>query len=232
MNFFELNASDESGIDTIRKKVKRWAKLKTLDSAVPFKIVFLDEADFLTMNSQTALRRIMEDHYSTCRFILACNYLHKIIQPLRSRSSIFHFQPLAEPDMVSYLRKIAKQEVRKGGRKLVKLSTVKGIVSRSGGDMRMALNFLEQALEGASFSTKTTGLLDMTWKEFLPVSYEQDATVLVEQLHAEALKRKSGRMIRRLAEADRDISRGATKVIQLQALFLDLKDMAERRRKR
>ncbi|MEM4205632.1 MAG: AAA family ATPase, partial [Candidatus Anstonellales archaeon] len=71
-NFLELNASDERGIDTIREKVKEFAKLLP-DNEVGFKIVFLDEADALTTDAQQALRRMMELYSKYTRFILSCN---------------------------------------------------------------------------------------------------------------------------------------------------------------
>ncbi len=70
-NYLELNASDERGIDVVRQKVKDFARTKALAS-VPFKVIFLDEADALTREAQQALRRTMENFTSTCRFILSC----------------------------------------------------------------------------------------------------------------------------------------------------------------
>ncbi len=227
MNFFQLNASDETGIDTIRKKVKMWAKIKTLDTGgVPFKIIFLDEADFLTKNSQTALRRIMEDYYSTTRFILACNYLNKIIKPLRSRCSCFLFKPLPSKSVFKYLLKIAKREKKK-----ISISTAKGIVERAGGDIRQAMNFLEQALEGEKFAARNKDMLDMSWKDFVDLSYAEDTTLILEQLHKEALDQGSPDMIQAIGEADAAISRGATGVIQIQSLFLELKEYSKKKRR-
>jgi replication factor C small subunit len=72
-NYLELNASDERGINVIREKVKNFARTKSIGN-IPFKIIFLDEADALTPEAQQALRRTMENYSSTCRFILSCNY--------------------------------------------------------------------------------------------------------------------------------------------------------------
>src|SRR3989344_4948958 len=107
-NLLELNASDERGIDTIRIKVKDFARTISLDKT--FKIIYLDEADSLTRDAQHALRRTMEKYSDTARFILACNYSSKIIQPIQSRTAVFRFSQLAESDITKFLRQIAKNE--------------------------------------------------------------------------------------------------------------------------
>jgi len=76
MNFRELNASDERGIDVVRNQIKQFARTTPLGDA-SFKILFLDEADALTTDAQAALRRTMESYAQTCRFILSCNYSSK-----------------------------------------------------------------------------------------------------------------------------------------------------------
>ena len=76
-NLLEMNASDERGLQSVRTKVKEFARMAP-DQNVPFKLIFLDEADALTPDAQGALRRIMEQYAGTCRFILSCNYSSKI----------------------------------------------------------------------------------------------------------------------------------------------------------
>jgi len=108
-NFLELNASDERGIDVIRVKVKEFARTRAIGD-VPFKIIYLDECDALTKEAQQALRRTMENHTTTCRFILSCNYSSKIIDPIQSRCTIFRFKPLDKKEIEQIIDHIAKQE--------------------------------------------------------------------------------------------------------------------------
>ncbi|MFA5061029.1 MAG: replication factor C small subunit [Candidatus Pacearchaeota archaeon] len=108
-NYLELNASDERGIDVVRQKVKDFARTKAI-SNVPFKVIFLDEADALTREAQQALRRTMENYTSTCRFIMSCNYSSKIIDPIQSRTVVFRFQLLEKKDIKRRIDLIAERE--------------------------------------------------------------------------------------------------------------------------
>src|SRR2546425_998250 len=92
-NYFELNSSDERGIETVRTKVKEIARLAPF-GGTNFKIIFLDEADNLTADAQAALRRTMETYSKTSRFILSANYSSRLIEPIQSRTAVFRFRPL------------------------------------------------------------------------------------------------------------------------------------------
>lgn len=144
-NFHELNASDERGIDVVRGKIKEFARTAAIGMK-NFKIIFLDEADALTTDAQSALRRTMEKYAQTCRFILSCNYSSKIIEPIQSRCAVFRFRPLRETDVKKYLGLVAKQEsiaVNKDG--------FDALVYVAQGDLRKAVNSLQVA---ASLSSK------------------------------------------------------------------------------
>ena len=137
--FLELNASDERGIDVIRNKVKEFART-VAPGNVPFKVILLDEADNMTADAQQALRRTMELYTQTTRFILACNYLSKIIEPIQSRTALFRFYPLKKEDVVARLAYIAKNERVEYDEKA--LETIYDVTQ---GDMRKAINVLQAA---------------------------------------------------------------------------------------
>ena len=138
-----LHNSDERGIQTIREKIKDFARTAPVANA-PFKIIFLDEADALTRDAQQALRRIMEKYSTNVRFILSCNYSSKIIDPIQSRCAIFRFKPLGKEDILQLLKKIAEKEGLK-----VQGNALEIIAEISEGDARRAVNLL-QAIAAAS----------------------------------------------------------------------------------
>jgi len=99
-DYLYLNASDENGIDMIREKVKGFASSATFN---PIKVVILDEADFLTQPAQAALRNIIEEYSINTRFILTCNYIERLIEPLTSRCEIHILKPPSMPDVARHI---------------------------------------------------------------------------------------------------------------------------------
>lgn len=146
-NMLELNASDERGIDTIRTKVKDYARTRPIGD-FPYKIILLDECDALTADAQNALRRTMEMFTHTTRFILDCNYSSRIIEPIQSRCAVFRFRRLTEKDIEQMFRRIAKEE-----KLTVTPEAVQAITYLSEGDLRKAINILQAA---AALSKKVT----------------------------------------------------------------------------
>ena len=146
-NYLELNASDERGINIVREKVKDFARTKALGN-VPFKVIFLDEADALTPEAQQALRRTMENYSSTCRFVLSCNYSSKIIDPIQSRCAIFRFKLLEKKDIMKVLRGIADKEELE-----VTDDSLSEIYEASEGDCRRSINLMQST---AAVSPKIT----------------------------------------------------------------------------
>ncbi|MFB5606181.1 MAG: replication factor C small subunit [Nitrosarchaeum sp.] len=133
----ELNASDERGIGMVREKVKKFSRYAGMVE-VPFKIIILDEADEMTSDAQTALRRIIEDTAKYCRFILIANNISKIIDPIQSRCATFKFTSIPEEDMINHLENIAKKEKVKSDKK-----GLKAIYEYSDGDLRHAINLMQ-----------------------------------------------------------------------------------------
>jgi replication factor C small subunit len=163
-NLLEMNASDERKLESIRTKVKQFARTSPYGGA-SFKIIFLDEADALTNDAQGALRRIMEQYAETCRFILSCNYSSKIIEPIQSRCAVFRFRPLSDADVTSQVHHVADEEK-------VKLSddAAEALTRISQGDLRKALTALQVA-----------AAIDMDVSREL--IYETSATAPPESLH-------------------------------------------------
>jgi replication factor C small subunit len=149
-NFLDLNASDQRGIDVIRNKVKDFARTRSIGD-VPFKIIFLDEADALTKEAQQALRRTMENYTQTTRFILSCNYSSKILDPIQSRCALFKFRPLKDDDIHAILDMITAKE----GLVLDDLAK-QALIDVCGGDCRKLENILQ-----SSASLSTTVSADM-----------------------------------------------------------------------
>ncbi|HID61033.1 MAG TPA: replication factor C small subunit [Hadesarchaea archaeon] len=138
-NLLELNASDERGIDTIRTKVKDYARTRPIGD-VPYKIILLDESDALTSDAQHALRRTMEMFTHSTRFILDCNFSSRIIEPIQSRCAIFRFRRLSDKEIEHMLKRIAR-----GEKLTLTPDAIKVIIYVSEGDMRHAINVLQAA---------------------------------------------------------------------------------------
>ena len=103
-----INASDERGIETIRDKVSGFASVASFK---PLKVIILDEADFLTIQAQASLRNIIETFSRTTRFILTCNYIERIIDPLQSRCQTLKIIPPTKKDVAKHLNWILKEEI-------------------------------------------------------------------------------------------------------------------------
>ncbi len=146
-NYLELNASDERGINIVREKVKNFARTKSLGN-VPFKVIFLDEADALTPEAQQALRRTMENYSATCRFILSCNYSSKIISPIQSRCAVFRFKLLEKKDIEKVIQVICENE-----KLTITPEALEVLYEGSEGDCRKCINLIQST---ASISPSIT----------------------------------------------------------------------------
>lgn len=142
-NTLELNASDERGIKMVRERVKEFAASIKLADDKEFgkpKIIILDEADEMTSEAQTALRRIIEDSARTTRFIIICNYLTQIIEPIQSRCVVFRFRRLPKEDVIDHLKMICEQQKVKYEEK-----ALAQIYEATGGDLRHSINIMQAA---------------------------------------------------------------------------------------
>lgn len=146
-NWLELNASDDRSINTVRTKIREFASKGVVGTymvgdkiqPIPFNIVFLDEADHLTPDAQAALRRTMEKYSKHTRFILSCNYPHRIIEPLRDRCAFSEtrFTPIPKEQMSKALENVITSEDVE-----ITNEAIDSLIEHSGGSMRKALNLL------------------------------------------------------------------------------------------
>jgi replication factor C small subunit len=245
-NFTELNASDERGIDVVRTNIKNFARTAPLGEA-KFKIIFLDEADALTSDAQSALRRTMERYAATCRFIISCNYSSKIIEPIQSRCAVYRFGPLTARDIEEGLHRIAKRE----GLKIEK-DGIQALVYVAKGDMRRAINALQSAASVAKDITadvvyQTTSVakpkeiddmlklalngqfMDARNKlDELLVTYGLSGSDVIDQIYRSMFDLGLDEdvlvaLVDRIGEADFRLTEGSNERIQIEALLAHFK---------
>jgi len=134
-DYLYINASDERGIETIRDKVSGFASAASFK---PLKVVILDEADFLTIQAQASLRNVIETFSRTTRFILTCNYVERIIDPLQSRCQVLKIVPPSKQDIAYHLMDVFKSEEIECG-----AEDLKTIINQHYPDIRKMLNTIQ-----------------------------------------------------------------------------------------
>jgi replication factor C small subunit len=239
-----LNASDERGIDMVRERVKTFARFSDRREGVPFRLVLLDEADEMTGDAQTALRRIMEETSTFTRFILICNYSSGIIEPLQSRCAIFRFQRYDEAAVVTHLREIAKKEKVKASGE----SVFAEVFEATQGDLRQAINLMQAAavsgeltmesvksVTGAAVKTRVADILKLA----LGGDFEGARAKMVELTRVYGVPERDflkyanevlsssklddiGKAISIMAEYDYRLVQGAQPELQLTAMLAEL----------
>jgi len=133
-----INCSDENGIETIRDKVKSFASAATFRA---LKVVIMDEADFLTINAQAALRNVIESFSKTTRFIFTCNYVERIIDPIQSRTSVFEILPPSKSEVAKRCKEILHKEACNNAP-----ADIVEIVNKTYPDIRKTLNVLQSCI--------------------------------------------------------------------------------------
>ena len=239
----ELNASDERGINMVRERVKKFSRFAGLGSQIPFKIIILDEADEMTSDAQTALRRIIEDTAKFCRFILIANNISKIIDPIQSRCAVFKFTRISENEIIEQLKIISQKEKIKVDEK-----GLKEITNYAGGDMRHAINLLQAVASAGNITqasvkssaglTKTTDVSDVLklavsgkiqdarnkMIELIKV-YGMSESDFLKYINQSLFEQKSGNleeMSQIIAKYDYRVLSGANSEIQLSAMLAEL----------
>ena len=133
--YLYINASDERGIETIRDKVSGFASSASFK---PLKVVILDEADFLTIQAQASLRNVIETFSRTTRFIMTCNFVERIIDPLQSRCQTLKIIPPSKKEVAIHLAKVMAYEAIS-----YDVEDIKVIVNQHYPDLRKCLNTIQ-----------------------------------------------------------------------------------------
>ena len=139
-DYLYINASDENGIDTIREKVKGFASAASWKG---IKVVILDEADFITVQGQAALRNVIETFSRSTRFILTCNFIERIIDPLQSRCHTLKIVPPTKMDVYNHLTWILADQLNLS----YKQDDIKNLIVKYYPDMRKMLNVLQMSVK-------------------------------------------------------------------------------------
>ena len=134
-DYLYINASDENGIDTIREKVKGFASAASWNG---IKVVILDEADFITINGQAALRNVIETFSRSTRFILTCNFVERIIDPIQSRCQVLKIVPPSKSVIAKHLADVMGKESISHD-----VKEVATIVNKNYPDVRKMLNTIQ-----------------------------------------------------------------------------------------
>jgi replication factor C small subunit len=154
-DILEINASRDNDVETVRKKITNFVQMIPFG---PFKCVLLDEADYLTPNAQAILRGVMEQYSDTSRFILTCNYPHKIIPALHSRCQGFHVEKVDQTEFTARVATILVEENID-----FDLDTLDTYVKLTYPDLRKCINMVDQnATDGKLLSAtqSDTGQVD------------------------------------------------------------------------
>lgn len=243
-NFLSLNASDERGIDTVRDRIKSFARTDTLGD-YQFKIVFLDEVDSTTKDAQSALRRVMEDYSDKTRFVLSCNYPGKIIPPIQSRCAVFRVGRLNDQDIREIAIRIATEEGIEA-----EDEALDAVVKESNGDARKVINTIQscslngelkadavESIAGSIDYQDVRGIIEEAIAGNLDEAME---TLDVEVLKAGVSEQKfldtalrvvksiempsdaRAKCIDKVAECDWRIMQGANPHVQLHSLLSDI----------
>jgi len=180
-DYLYINASDENNVDTVRTKVKSFA------STVGFKdmkVIILDECDYITPNAQAALRNLMETFSKHCRFILTCNYVERIIDPIQSRCQSFQIIPPSKTEVAKHLHSILIQE-----NIMDSLEDIKVLVESGYPDIRRVINSAQRNVVKGRLKLDTSSIIQNDYKlkllKILETQNKKNAFKEIRQLLAD-----------------------------------------------
>jgi len=177
-----INASDENSVDVMRNKIKDFASSVGFK---PLKVIILDECDFLTPNAQAALRNLMETFSRHCRFILTCNYVEKVIDPIQSRCQVFGVTPPSKADVARQVSLILGMEEIK-----YDVDKIKILIDSGYPDIRRVINSAQRQV--------IDGVLDIDEKSVIENDYKLK---LLEYLQKNDMKTAFNSIRKLLADA-------------------------------
>ena len=155
-DYLYINASDENNVDNVRTKIKNFASSAGFKD---LKVIILDEADFLTPNAQAALRNLMETFSKHCRFILTCNFVERIIDPIQSRCQSFQIIPPSRGEVAKHIHEILLKENISH-----EMDDLKVLIDSGYPDIRRILNASQRNVVNGKLKLDTTSIIQNDYK--------------------------------------------------------------------
>ena len=181
-DYMYINASDENSVDTVRTKVRGFASTMGFKD---YKIIILDECDYITPNAQAALRNLMETFSKHCRFILTCNFVERIIDPIQSRCQSFQVIPPSKKEVAIHMTNILKEEDV-----VSKMDDIAGLVNAGYPDIRRVINSCQRQVVDGMLVVDKQSLVESDYKikllEIIKKESKKDAFKSVRKLLADS----------------------------------------------
>ena len=181
-DYMYINASDENSVDTVRTKVRGFASTMGFKD---YKIIILDECDYITPNAQAALRNLMETFSKHCRFILTCNFVERIIDPIQSRCQSFQVIPPSKKEVAIHMTNILKEEGVAS-----KMDDIAGLVNAGYPDIRRVINSCQRQCVDGMLVVDKQSLVESDYKmkllEIIKTQDKKDAFKNVRKLLADS----------------------------------------------
>ena len=166
-DYLYINASDENNVDTVRNKVKSFASTMGFKD---YKIIILDECDYITPNAQAALRNLMETFSKHCRFILTCNFVERIIDPIQSRCQSFQIIPPSKKEVAKHIHNILLKE-----NVVSDMKDLKVLIDSGYPDIRRVINSAQRNTVKGKLKLDTTSIIQNDYKlKLLKILKTQD----------------------------------------------------------
>ena len=166
-DYLYINASDENNVETVRTKVKNFASTMGFKD---YKIIILDECDYITPNAQAALRNLMETFSKHCRFILTCNFVERIIDPIQSRCQSFQIIPPSKKEVAKHIHNILLKE-----NVMSDMKDLKVLIDSGYPDIRRVINSAQRNVVKDKLKLDTTSIIQNDYKlKLLKILKTQD----------------------------------------------------------